>query len=71
MESKDKSLEMDNQQFQKKFLKVEEKTKEIPLYLGRREKCYNINMVDYFSSTKNNFGPIKIKKSLKKRYEPY
>ena len=68
---KEKSKEMHMQMFKNRMLKVEDKIKEIPAFLGRREKCYNVLMDNYFTSTKNNFGPIKIKKSLRKRYEPY
>lgn len=71
VEAKDNSKELNNHLFQKKQIRVGDKKQDIPTHFGRREKCYNIHMEDYFSSTKNNFGPIKIKKSLKKRYEPY
>ena len=65
------SKEMNQKFYKSKVLRIEDKTKEIPIHLGKREKCFNINMKQYYSSTKNNFGPIKIKKSLRKAYEPY
>jgi hypothetical protein len=55
----------------KNKIRVENKVGEIPYYVGRREKCFNQTMDGYFSTTRNNFGPIKIKRSLRKLYEPY
>ncbi len=62
---------MNNQFYKDQVIRVEDKKADIPLYSGRREKCYNNLMDGFFTSIKNNFGPIKIKKSLRKRYEPY
>lgn len=68
---KEKSKTLNQTLYKGRLLKVEDKVRDIPNFLGRREKCYNLNMENYFNSTRNNFGPIKIKKSLKKRYQPY
>lgn len=46
-------------------------TKEIPLSTGRREKCYNIDMEGYFEGAKDNIGPIRIRKKIKKKKFPY
>lgn len=70
-ESKEISKEMNHKFYKSKVIRVEDKNKEIPTHMGRKEKCYNVHMRQYFSSTKNNFGPIKIRKSLRKAYEPY
>jgi hypothetical protein len=70
-EAKENSKDYHHHIYKSKVLKVEDKLKEIPNHVGRKEKCFNTNMNKYFSTTKNNFGPIKIKKSLGKSYQPY
>jgi hypothetical protein len=57
--------------FKDKTIRVDDCNTKISIFVGRREKCFNPRMNEYFTSTKNNFGPIKIKRSLRKHINPY
>ena len=72
---------MNNTVYKSKLIRVKDKVDLVPSFLGRRgkilyfiknlEKCYNVKMINYTTGAKNNFGPVKIKKSLKKKVDPY
>ena len=79
--ARNESLSLNGTFFKNNVIYVGKQNKSIPITFGKKGeclfnlffigKCYNINMDNFFEGDKNNFGPIRIRKKMRKKVDPY
>ena len=70
-ESRNDSLMLNKTFYKNNVIYVNKQNKEIPITAGKKEKCFNAKMENFFEGDKNNFGPIRMRKKMRKKVEPY
>ena len=69
--ARNEALMLNGTFYKNNVIYVNKQSKEIPLTGGKEEKCYNNKMENYFEGDKNNFGPIRMRKKMRKKVELY